>query len=440
MADRLAAVLEESGRVRAELGWPIMVTPFSQHVAVQAALNIIHGERYGVVLDEVKLYALGYFGKLPAPVEPDVLDRIIERGSTAIALDPPEPEPAVERLRRQYPGIDDEERMLRYSFPEDVVDDLYAPARRQPAPDDVRSVPRPGRQAAGPERPGPDLGRGRGHRRGDQSRRGVTRERRVAMARTIRIVDTTLRDGHQCLWATRMPTAMMLPVADAFDRSGFWVIEMIGAVQFDACMRFIGENPWSRIRELRRRISRPLQVIMRSNCALNFDRQPVDINELWGELLARNGLDRVYAFDGLHDYDNTVPPTSERQGARRPDRSLAALQRQPRPHRRALCAQGAGDHRPRRSRGTHHRGRERRADPGKGRHPGAGAQAGDRRHAARPTHAFPRRAAAAKRIWRPSSTASTTSIAVSGQSRTAMRHHPCRRPCVTFDTRAMTWQ
>ena len=126
MADRLAAVLEESGRVRAELGWPIMVTPFSQHVAVQAALNVIHGERYGVVLDEVKLYALGYFGKLPAPVEPDVLDRIIERGSTAIALDPPEPEPAVERLRRQYPGIDDEERMLRYSFPEDVVDDLYA--------------------------------------------------------------------------------------------------------------------------------------------------------------------------------------------------------------------------------------------------------------------------------------------------------------------------
>ena len=62
------------------------------------------------------------------------------------------------------------------------------------------------------------------------------------MARTVRIVDTTLRDGHQCLWATRMPTAMMLPVADAFDRAGFWVVEMIGAVQFDACMRFIGEK------------------------------------------------------------------------------------------------------------------------------------------------------------------------------------------------------
>jgi oxaloacetate decarboxylase alpha subunit len=127
------------------------------------------------------------------------------------------------------------------------------------------------------------------------------------MARTIRIVDTTLRDGHQCLWATRMPTAMMLPIADAFDRAGFWVVEMIGAVQFDACMRFIGENPWHRVRELRRRISGPFQAILRSNCALNFDRQPVDINELWAELLFRNGVDRIVGFDGLHDYDNTAP-------------------------------------------------------------------------------------------------------------------------------------
>ena len=126
MADQLGAVLEECGRVRAELGWPIMVTPFSQHVAVQAALNVIHGERYGIIIDEVKLYALGYFGKLLAPVAPDVLDRIVERGSQAIALDPPQPEPAVERLRKRYPDIDDEERMLRYSFPEDIVDDLYA--------------------------------------------------------------------------------------------------------------------------------------------------------------------------------------------------------------------------------------------------------------------------------------------------------------------------
>ena len=126
MADQLAAVLEECSRVRAKLGWPIMVTPFSQHVAVQAALNIIHGERYGIVIDEVKLYALGHYGKLLAPVEPDILDRIVEWGSQAIALERPEPEPVVDKLRKQYPDLDDEERMLRYSFPEDVIDDLFA--------------------------------------------------------------------------------------------------------------------------------------------------------------------------------------------------------------------------------------------------------------------------------------------------------------------------
>ena len=126
MVDHLPAVLEECGRVRAELGWPIMVTPFSQHVAVQAALNVIHGKRYGVVIDEVKLYALGYFGKLPAPVDPNVLDSIVERGSKSIALDRPELEPAAARLRKRYPDMDDEERMLRYSFPEDIVNDLYA--------------------------------------------------------------------------------------------------------------------------------------------------------------------------------------------------------------------------------------------------------------------------------------------------------------------------
>ena len=122
MADRLAEVLEESGRVRAELGWPIMVTPFSQHVAVQAALNVIHGDRYGVVPDEVKKYALGYFGRPLAPVDPDVLDRVVERGSQAIAPEPPPPAPAVERLRARYPGLSDEERFLRHSFAEEICE------------------------------------------------------------------------------------------------------------------------------------------------------------------------------------------------------------------------------------------------------------------------------------------------------------------------------
>src|SRR3546814_11348488 len=84
----------------------------------------------------------------------------------------------------------------------------------------------------------------------------------------IRIVDTTLRDGHQCLWATRMSTAMMLPVVERMDRIGFEAVEVIGAVHFDTCVRYIKENPWDRLRTLRDGFAgTSRQVIIRSKCA-----------------------------------------------------------------------------------------------------------------------------------------------------------------------------
>lgn len=121
----------------------------------------------------------------------------------------------------------------------------------------------------------------------------------------IGIVDTTLRDGHQCLWATRMSTATMLPVAEILDHAGFLSIEVLGAVQVDAAVRYLGENPWERLRLLRQRITAtPLQALIRSKCALGFDLQPDDIQRLWIECLVRNGIRRLIAFDGLHDLDN----------------------------------------------------------------------------------------------------------------------------------------
>jgi len=119
-------VLEETARVFAELGWPAMVTPFSQLVGTQAVLNVVHGERYRVVPDEVKKYALGYFGKPLAPVHPDVLDRIVANGSAKIALAPRPPEPAVAKLRAKYPGMSDEERLLRHIYAGRQVDDMLA--------------------------------------------------------------------------------------------------------------------------------------------------------------------------------------------------------------------------------------------------------------------------------------------------------------------------
>jgi oxaloacetate decarboxylase (Na+ extruding) subunit alpha len=124
--DKFDEILEEVARIRAELGWPIMVTPFSQILGVQAMLNVVSGERYGTVPDEVKMYALGHFGKLLAPVEPNVLDRIVANGSPRIPLRPEPLAPALPGLRKVYPNIDDDERLLRFMFAGKEVDEMKA--------------------------------------------------------------------------------------------------------------------------------------------------------------------------------------------------------------------------------------------------------------------------------------------------------------------------
>jgi oxaloacetate decarboxylase alpha subunit len=126
LEDRFDEILEEIVRIRAELGWPIMVTPFSQLVGVQAMLNVVSGERYGSVPDEIKRYALGHYGRLLAPVEPDVLDRIVANGSPAIPIEPEPIEPGRPALERAYPDLDDDERMLRYMFAAQDVDATMA--------------------------------------------------------------------------------------------------------------------------------------------------------------------------------------------------------------------------------------------------------------------------------------------------------------------------
>ncbi len=126
LSDRFHRLLEECARVRRELGYPIMITPFAQLVGTQAVLNVVQGERYRTVPDEVKKYALGYYGKLLAPIDPDVLDRIVTNGSPSISLKPQPLEPAVARLRKHYPDVDDDERLLRFMFAGSQVDDMLS--------------------------------------------------------------------------------------------------------------------------------------------------------------------------------------------------------------------------------------------------------------------------------------------------------------------------
>jgi oxaloacetate decarboxylase alpha subunit len=112
MAHRLDEVLEETGVVRRELGWPVMATPLSQLVGTQAVLNIVSGERYSLVPDQVVAYAAGHYGEPPAPIEPDVLDRIMEsEPAERVVANPPE-QPTLEELRARHGTGPDEDDLL----------------------------------------------------------------------------------------------------------------------------------------------------------------------------------------------------------------------------------------------------------------------------------------------------------------------------------------
>jgi len=124
IAHQLPAVLDEIARVRVELGSPVMSTPFPAMVAGQAVMNVLSGERYKVVPDEIKKYVCGYFGRPPIPVNEDVKDKVIANGSKEIALTPPEIPPALPALRRRYTGLSDDQLLLRYMYGDDRVDKL----------------------------------------------------------------------------------------------------------------------------------------------------------------------------------------------------------------------------------------------------------------------------------------------------------------------------
>lgn len=118
MSERLDAVLRETALVRRELGYPGMATPFSQLVGIQSVLNIVTGERYKVVPDEVIQYALRHYGEPVAPIDADVLDRILSSPRAAeIRRNPPE-QPTIEELRRRFHTRDDDELVLRALVPE----------------------------------------------------------------------------------------------------------------------------------------------------------------------------------------------------------------------------------------------------------------------------------------------------------------------------------
>jgi oxaloacetate decarboxylase alpha subunit len=124
---RLEDVLKEVVRVRRELGYPIMVTPFSQFVGSQATMNVISGERYKQVPTQVIEYIAGYYGQPPAPIDQNILDRISSLPQAKGILNTEPIEPSISELRQKIgSGISDEEFLIRLALPSSEVDDMFA--------------------------------------------------------------------------------------------------------------------------------------------------------------------------------------------------------------------------------------------------------------------------------------------------------------------------
>jgi oxaloacetate decarboxylase (Na+ extruding) subunit alpha len=118
MMDKLGEVLDETARVRRDLGYPGMATPFSQLVGIQAVLNIVTGKRYGTVPDEVVQYAAGFYGPTVAPIDANVLDRIMSSPRAKDVLANPPAQPTLADLKKQYGSDDEDELILRATVPE----------------------------------------------------------------------------------------------------------------------------------------------------------------------------------------------------------------------------------------------------------------------------------------------------------------------------------
>lgn len=122
---------------------------------------------------------------------------------------------------------------------------------------------------------------------------------------SLRITDTTLRDAHQSLWATRMRTQDILEIIDVIDSAGFYSIEVWGGATFDVCLRFLRENPWERLRLIKSRAKKtPLQMLLRGQNVLGYQNYPDDLLDRFVALACENGVDIFRIFDALNDSRN----------------------------------------------------------------------------------------------------------------------------------------
>ncbi|MEZ8660486.1 sodium-extruding oxaloacetate decarboxylase subunit alpha [Vibrio cyclitrophicus] len=125
------------------------------------------------------------------------------------------------------------------------------------------------------------------------------------MSKPLAITDVVLRDAHQSLFATRMRIEDMLPIAAELDKVGYWSLETWGGATFDSCIRFLGEDPWERLRELKKAMpNTPMQMLLRGQNLLGYRHYADDVVEKFVERAHQNGMDVFRIFDAMNDVRN----------------------------------------------------------------------------------------------------------------------------------------
>jgi oxaloacetate decarboxylase alpha subunit len=150
------------------------------------------------------------------------------------------------------------------------------------------------------------------------SRLGVYFWEEEKMTRPVKITDTTLRDAHQSLWATRMRIKDILPVLEMLDNVGYHSLEVWGGATFDVCMRYLEEDPWDRLRLIRQKVKKTsLQMLLRGQSLVGYQHYPDDVVKSFIGKAVENGIDIIRIFDALNDPRNMEVPieAAKKEGA-----------------------------------------------------------------------------------------------------------------------------
>ena len=138
------------------------------------------------------------------------------------------------------------------------------------------------------------------------------------MGKRVKIMETVIRDGQQSLIATRMPIEDMLPILGVMDSVGYEAVECWGGATFDSCIRFLGEDPWERLRTIRKAMpNTQLQMLLRGQNILGYRHYSDDVVDYFVQKSIENGIDRIRIFDALNDIRNvqTAVAATKKYGA-----------------------------------------------------------------------------------------------------------------------------